>query len=446
MTSTCLPPTAAPPAPSRPRPGVVLAEALTTARVQVSRAAAVTGTGLSNADLTTAAQDLAALRSQVEALSLAVLAEARDRGRAGPIDTEADIDPAAWWGRLTGDPTEVLRGGLWIARLLKTKYHHTRRALEDGRIRLSQAKVLVRAAERAPKGLKPEQVAAAEEALVLTATGQGTRTGRPMPAHQLRGEARRVYAGLLPTKTESDKAEGDDLADEEDHAERETYLSLHDRGDGTTRGAFVVPALHARLLQHALERLSAPRRLSRDTTGHAVTDESAAHLGPSHGERLGSAFCELLEHLPTDTLPASGVELLVKIDLDQMITGLGAGTLDDGTPLSVRAIRRLSCTAGHTPVVLAGKSLPLDLGRTRRLFTRAQQRAVAAHHDTCAITGCTRPLPWCELHHLTPWSQGGRTDLRDALPLCGYHHRRVHDPIYELTRRPGGDWALRRRQ
>ncbi len=128
-----------------------------------------------------------------------------------------------------------------------------------------------------------------------------------------------------------------------------------------------------------------------------------------------------------------------------MITGVGAGTLDEGTPLSVRAIRRLSCTAGHTPVVLAGASLPLDLGRTRRLFTRAQQRAVAAHHDTCAITGCTRPLPWCELHHLTPWSQGGTTDLRDALPLCGYHHRRVHDPIYELVGRATG-WALRRRQ
>ena len=26
----------------------------------------------------------------------------------------------------------------------------------------------------------------------------------------------------------------------------------------------------------------------------------------------------------------------------------------------------------------------------------------------------------------TPWSHGGRTDLQDAIPLCGYHHRRIH--------------------
>ena len=130
-----------------------------------------------------------------------------------PSGDEADPDPAAWLGKLTGDPTEVLRGGLWIARLLQTKYHHTRRALEAGTLRLSQAKVLVRAAERAPKALTREQVASAEESLVLTATGESSPTntkGRPMTAARLRDEARRVFANMLPTKAEADAAEGDD--------------------------------------------------------------------------------------------------------------------------------------------------------------------------------------------------------------------------------------------
>ncbi|WP_406832976.1 HNH endonuclease signature motif containing protein [Pedococcus sp. KACC 23699] len=41
-----------------------------------------------------------------------------------------------------------------------------------------------------------------------------------------------------------------------------------------------------------------------------------------------------------------------------------------------------------------------------------------------------RPYAWSELHHEDPWSQGGRTDLAKAVPLCGHHHRRAHDPRY----------------
>ncbi len=191
MTTTTHPPPAA--APVRARGGAVATEALEAARQGVARAAGVNPTSLSNIDLSAVAVELAALTSQVQALSLAVLAETRERGRAGPAGAEADVDPAAWWGKLTGDPAEVLRGGLWIARLLKTTYAHTRRGLEEGRLRLAQAKAIVRAAERAPTCLTPTQIAAGEEALVLTATGQGARLG---PAHARRAATGRGAARL----------------------------------------------------------------------------------------------------------------------------------------------------------------------------------------------------------------------------------------------------------
>ncbi len=433
--------------PTLPKPGVVLAEGLAAAREAVSRAAGVRGTALSNDDLTAAAHELAALRSQVEALTLAVVAEAKDRGRQGPTGDAADPDPAAWLGRLTGDPGEVLRGGLWIAQLLQSTYHHVRGALEDGRLRLSQAKILVRAAERAPRTLTREQVAEAEASLVLAATGEGTRSGRPMPAAQLRREARRTFAGMLPTRPEADAAEGDDVAADEDRAEHETYLTLGDRGDGTWGGRLVLPDLHARLLLSALEHLGSPRRLGRDATGRAVQDESVATTGMSWSQRMGAALCELLEHLPADGFRrGSAVTLLVKVPLETLRAGLGAGALDDGAPVSARTARRLACNAGHLPVVLGGRGVPLDLGHGRRLFGVQHERAVAAIHDTCGIAGCTRPLAWCELHHLVPWSRGGRTDLGNALPLCGFHHRRAHDPEYELTPHHDHEHVLRRRR
>ena len=45
--------------------------------------------------------------------------------------------------------------------------------------------------------------------------------------------------------------------------------------------------------------------------------------------------------------------------------------------------------------------------------------ALALTHDESAIGGCDQAVAWTEIHHLHPWSLGGRTNLADALPLCG---------------------------
>jgi hypothetical protein len=136
----------------------------------------------------------------------------------------------------------------------------------------------------------------------------------------------------------------------------------------------------------------------------------------------------------------------VTIDLDALLTGLGAAGLDTGIAIPAGEARRLACTAGLVPAVLGGDSVPLDLGRSRRLYTRSQRRALALAHDTCAVAGCTRPFAWCEIHHhRLSWAKGGRTDLDDALPLCGHHHRRAHDTRFDLRRRPDGEYTFHRR-
>ncbi len=43
-------------------------------------------------------------------------------------------------------------------------------------------------------------------------------------------------------------------------------------------------------------------------------------------------------------------------------------------------------------------------------------------YGMCAIEGCTSRYR-LEAHHLTPWSQGGKTDLSELILLCWYHHQ-----------------------
>ena len=58
----------------------------------------------------------------------------------------------------------------------------------------------------------------------------------------------------------------------------------------------------------------------------------------------------------------------------------------------------------------------------------------------CRAEGCTIPAAWCEAHHWgRPWAQGGRTDLKDGVLLCNWHHHRAHDPTYDSSRMPNGD-------
>ena len=426
------------------RPPVVLGT-VEAARDLVASGAAVPAASLTGDELAEAIAGLAKLESQAAAWRLELTAEADRRSLA---DRDAATGTDAWVAQLTGDTRAVAAGGVRLARLLHDKYAATRDAFAAGALRVPQVRVIVNAAEQAPPGATPAQVAAAEEWLVAKATGAANRGGRPMDAKRLRQTARRMFAHL-----DTDLAahhEAIMLGREHRNAEAEAYLLLHDNGDGTWSGRFTVPELHGHLLAHALDRLASPRRLCRDRDGNALVDESVdggPGCGLSHHELRGQAFCELLEHLPVQGHAANGVELIVTTQLETLLGALGTGRLDTGTRISAGEVRRLACNAGLIPAVLDGDSVPLDLGRKQRLHSRHQRRALAVTHDSCAITGCDRPFAWCEIHHhQIPWSRSGPTDLDNALPLCGYHHRRAHDDHLDLRHHGNGDWRFHRRR
>ncbi|MBB2994179.1 HNH endonuclease signature motif containing protein [Paeniglutamicibacter cryotolerans] len=112
--------------------------------------------------------------------------------------------------------------------------------------------------------------------------------------------------------------------------------------------------------------------------------------------------------------------------------GIGFGTGEQGSLLGMATVRRLACDAGIIPMVLGSDSVPLDLGRTRRYFSRKQRRALAARDRGCIVPGCTATPGHCEAHHVTPWSTGGRTDLAGGCLLCAHHHTLVHLGTFSL--------------
>jgi hypothetical protein len=367
---------------------------------------------------------------------LALLAEVDRRALAEQLGATGTD---AWAAQLTGSTRKAVAGGLWLARLLQDRYQTTREAFAAGAINEAQAKVVVTAAERLPEGLPAGDRSAAEAGLVAKAIAG-------MDATRLRQAARRMLE--VVSRDLADEHEATCLQAEERCAEAETWMSLDDNGDGTFSGRFTIPELHGHLLRAALEQLTSPRRWSRDPVGGtSVEDETipnglATLTGP---ERLGMGLTELIEHLPTHEFGRSGMTVMVHLDLDRLQDGLASARLDTGAHLSAGEARRLACTAGIVPAVLGSASAPLDVGREVRLHTTAMRRALSVRHDGCAAEGCLRPFAWCDIHHPHAWAEGGPTNIENALPLCGWHHRRVHDTRYRHCTLADGRIRFRRR-
>ncbi len=112
--------------------------------------------------------------------------------------------------------------------------------------------------------------------------------------------------------------------------------------------------------------------------------------------------------------------------------------LDHVGPIARETARRLTCDADVHRVVMSSTSEVLDLGRSTRVVSAAQRRALVVRDRGCRFPGCDRPPNWCDAHHLRHWAQGGPTDLGNLVLLCRRHHVLCHEGGWHLARGPDG--------
>ena len=114
---------------------------------------------------------------------------------------------------------------------------------------------------------------------------------------------------------------------------------------------------------------------------------------------------------------------------------LAPATSEDGKVVSASELAAALCDCAMTRVVMSAQGVPLDVGRTKRMFTPAQRKAVVARDRVCAWNGCSVPPGYCQVHHTAWWHRdGGRTDLANAVLLCDFHHHEVHRLDLGITR------------
>jgi hypothetical protein len=370
--------------------------------------------------------ELGRLRAQVEELQARVAAHA-DESRVGA--EVAASSTANWLAHTTKTTRSAAYAAVKLGHDLED-HPLTRDALAAGDLHVEQAKVVIRWVDRLPDDLGAETVEKAERHLLTAAREHDAKALDRLGSH--------LWEVIAPE--EADAHEAELLEQQEKAALKACSLTMHDDGDGKTRGKFLLPTAHAATLRKMLTALAAPK--------HVAATQGPGIERPPTPEAMGRAFTELIERYPADRLPTTGsvsATMLVLIDEDSLMGRLErAGVLDTGDKISPSMARRLACGAGILPIVLGGEGQPLDVGRKRRMFTEHQRAAMLVRDRGCKAEGCDRTLG-LHAHHQTRWTDGGKTDLTNGVTLCPWHHARAHDMKYATTYHPHGDVSFHMR-
>jgi 5-methylcytosine-specific restriction protein A len=297
-------------------------------------------------------------------------------------------------------------------------------ALAAGRLDLTVASAMVRVLHKVQPGLAPFEVDELERQLV-------ERAQEGYTADELLAFLRQVPSYAHP--------EGQDSRDEDLAAA--ASVSKRKLENGLTRWTLDLDPLTNGFFETALDANTSMRRFAIvDSDQPAQADEDRR---PLNRRRVDGVRLVAKRALKTDDGQQAGtsVTLLVTMTEEALKTGLGVADLPGCMDtISASTARMLAAEAEVVPVVLGGKSQPLDLGTSRRFFTEAQRRAMTVRSGGgCEGPCCDAPLAWCDAAHLRPAGYGP-TSVDNGLLLCWRCHLLLDKHGWQVRREEDRWW------
>jgi Domain of unknown function (DUF222) len=317
----------------------------------------------------------------------------RERHRLSPAAAKADVAAAAATHPEHGDLTGLGR------------------ALAGGTVSRAHLDVATRCLHRIPTRLRREHRERIGKFF--------HRHSLSFPANDCDRLARQLLATLDP--------DGSTRYDPRAYERRTLSVVFDSTGMLLLRGQ-LDPAAGA-IVKAALDHYAAP---------HATSDEGDRDPRSS-GQRYADALttiCQLaLRHDQAGTRGGELARIVVHTRPDQLagLPGSGLAVTDTGSPVDPGTLQRLACDAIVDRVTVDEAGHVLDYGRSVRLATPAQRRALAVRDGGCAHPDCSAPPAWCDAHHVHWWTRGGRTDLDNLCLLCSHHHSQIHTELWTIT-------------
>ncbi|WP_448006176.1 DUF222 domain-containing protein [Agromyces bauzanensis] len=386
---------------------------------------------MSDAGLVRVTDMIARVRRDAEALLARVAAEvstrsSRELGESSLARAQGFHNPvrliAASTGAFRSDAAKLIAVGTATAgrqsfggHRLPARHPHVAAALESARIGVDAASAITAMLDRVRVRAHPGLADTTEKVLVDLAT----RVPLEVLMRGVReAEARLDRDGVEP-REEQLRSERS-LTMREDMA---GMVHLHARLDPETAAPIktAIEALVSDVLRRREPATSDPGPIVDDP--RTIPQIQADALAAIARHSLG---CE-------QTLaPLAKATVVVRLDHETLIDGLGHARIDGiDQPISATTARRMSADAQLIPAVFGSEGVPLDLGRTARLFSKAQRLALAERDGGCAC--CGQNIAYVDAHHIRWWERdAGPTDLSNGVMLCSFCHHRIHREGWDI--------------
>ncbi len=187
--------------------------------------------------------------------------------------------------------------------------------------------------------------------------------------------------------------------------------------------------LDANLEPEAFHAIEAALRLAMGTK----TDDDERTLPQRRHDALAEVATHYLDHQTDHIGGRHRPHLNVTIPLENLTSGAGQGTFDDGTPITAADARRLACDANVHRVITRADGSVLDYGRATRTISAALFSVLTIRDKGCRFPGCDRTAHRTDAHHVQHWIDHGETNEENLVLLCRWHHGVVHRPGWALS-------------
>lgn len=389
------------------------------------------------------------VRRQVGAIGSQLAAEVARRSSVPETSLARRLGertPAVAVARLTGiDPVEAqdwCAAGLAASSTLSMtgdglppRYESVAQALADAAITPRAVRDIVRALDAVAERTTLTEVAEVERVLLDYAPRLTSR------------ELSRLCRQVV------DRFDPDGVEPREEALRRRSGIAVIHGRDGLITWIVTMHPEAAGFLTAAIDARTAPRRSPTfvETEGtDAETGLSATAVLVEDNRTLAQKRLDALVSIARQALgndhgqlAGTAVTMNVTMTLESLLSGLGIAHIDGiDEPISAGTARRLAADAAIIPIVVGANSEPLDVGRSSRLFTESQRRALAVRDTGCIWPGCDAPPGWCEVAHVTAWAREGPTDLSNGALMCHFHHRRFDNDGWSLDQHDGIPWLI----
>ena len=213
-----------------------------------------------------------------------------------------------------------------------------------------------------------------------------------------------------------DDASGKPLARTHQQRSYDAFVDIMRRADASLDTAADAPAAPSRVVNLVVDRR---------TFAMVLADAGLAPTSTFFGDPI-DPFTGMPAHTTGDLL----ADLVADSDV---FAGMRCETAS-GTPLHPHDVLRAALAGHMRRVVVDAHSVPIDMGRKVRLFTGAAREAAKLLVRRCDHAGCDLPEEFCEVDHITEWSDRGATDQINACPKCGPHNREKHHRKFSSRR------------